>query len=78
MSTEDPEDIQVVRTTDEFIYDHLGKRYIDFNSGWCVGNLGWKRKEIQSKINPAKIPDYIAPPAGVQLRYTTRDDVVSP
>jgi acetylornithine/succinyldiaminopimelate/putrescine aminotransferase len=61
MSTEDPEDIQVVRTTDEFIYDHLGKRYIDFNSGWCVGNLGWKRKEIQSKINPAKIPDYIAP-----------------
>jgi acetylornithine/succinyldiaminopimelate/putrescine aminotransferase len=61
MSTEEPEDIQVVRTTDEFIYDHLGKRYIDFNSGWCVGNLGWRRKEIKSKINPAKIPDYIAP-----------------
>ena len=61
MSTEDPEDIQVVRTTGEFVYDHLGKSYIDFNSGWCVGNLGWKRKEIQSKINPAKIPDYIAP-----------------
>jgi acetylornithine/succinyldiaminopimelate/putrescine aminotransferase len=61
LSTEDPEDIQVVRTTDEFIYDNHGKRYIDFNAGWCVGNLGWKRKEIQSKINPAKIPDYIAP-----------------
>lgn len=61
MSTEEPEDIQVERTTDEFIYDHLGKRYIDFNAGWCVGNLGWKRKEIQSKINPAETPDYIAP-----------------
>lgn len=61
LSTEEPEDIQVVRTTDEFIYDHLGKRYIDFNSGWCVGNLGWRRKEIQSKINPAKVPGYIAP-----------------
>jgi acetylornithine/succinyldiaminopimelate/putrescine aminotransferase len=61
MSTEEPEDIQVVRTTDEFIYDQRGKRYIDFNAGWCVGNLGWKRKEIQSKINPSKVPDYIAP-----------------
>jgi len=61
VSTEEPENIQVVRTTNEFIYDGLGKRYIDFNSGWCVGNLGWKRKEIQSKINAAKIPDYIAP-----------------
>jgi len=61
ISTEEPEDIQVVRTTDEFIYDDNGKRYIDFNAGWCVGNLGWRRKEIQSKINPARIPDYIAP-----------------
>ena len=61
LSTEEPDDIQVVRTTDEFIYDHLGKRYIDFNAGWCVGNLGWKRKEIQSKIDPEKIPDYVAP-----------------
>ena len=61
MSTEEPEDIQVARTTDEFIYDQHGKRYIDFNAGWCVGNLGWGRKEIQSKINPAKIPGYITP-----------------
>lgn len=61
MSTEEPEDIQVVRTTDEFIYNQQGKRYIDFNAGWCVGNLGWRRKEIQSKINLANIPTYIAP-----------------
>lgn len=61
VSTEEPEDIILSRTTDEIVYDNTGKRYIDFNSGWCVGNLGWKRREIQSKINPAKIPDYIAP-----------------
>jgi acetylornithine/succinyldiaminopimelate/putrescine aminotransferase len=61
MSTEEPDDIQVVRTTDEFIFDNDGKRYIDFNAGWCVGNLGWKRKEIKSKINPSRVPDYIAP-----------------
>jgi len=61
MSTEDPDDILVTRTTDDFIYDQQGKRYIDFNSGWCVGNLGWHRKEIQSKLNLRKIPDYISP-----------------
>ena len=61
MSTEEPEDLQMVRTKDEFIFDQHGKRYIDFNAGWCVGNLGWKRKEIQSKINLAKIPDYVTP-----------------
>jgi len=61
MSTEEPENIQVARTTDEFVYDHLGKRYIDFNAGWCVGNLGWGRKEIRSKLSPSRIPDYIAP-----------------
>ena len=54
MSTEEPENIQLVRTTDEFIYDHLGKRYIDFNAGWCVGNLGWRKKEIQSKVTLPK------------------------
>jgi acetylornithine/succinyldiaminopimelate/putrescine aminotransferase len=61
VSTEEPDDIQVARTTDEFIYDHRGSRYIDFNAGWCVGNLGWSRKEIQSKIRLTKIPNYIAP-----------------
>jgi adenosylmethionine-8-amino-7-oxononanoate aminotransferase len=61
MFTEEPEDVRVTRTSAEFIYDNTGKRYIDFNSGWCVGNLGWRRKEIQSKISSAKIPDYIAP-----------------
>lgn len=61
ISTEEPEDIQVARTADEFIYDNHGKRYIDFNAGWCVGNLGWKRKEILSNIDFARIPDYIAP-----------------
>ncbi|RYY84051.1 MAG: aminotransferase class III-fold pyridoxal phosphate-dependent enzyme [Chitinophagaceae bacterium] len=61
LSTEEPDDIKVVRTTNEFIYDHLGRRYIDFNAGWCVGNLGWGRKRLLSKSSPAKIPDYIAP-----------------
>ncbi|WP_276133058.1 aspartate aminotransferase family protein [Polluticoccus soli] len=61
MSTEEPDDIFVARTTDEFIYDQHGKRYIDFNAGWCVGNLGWAKKEIRSKVKAAKVPDYIAP-----------------
>ena len=53
--------IYAKRAKNAEIWSEDGKRYIDFNSGWCVGNLGWNRKEIQSKINLGKIPDYIMP-----------------
>ena len=45
----EPEDIQVARTTGSFVYDARGRRYIDFLSGWCVGNFGWSNGEIRPK-----------------------------
>lgn len=33
-----------------YLYDIFGRKYIDFAAGWCVGNLGWKRKEIEEAI----------------------------
>lgn len=32
------------------LVDRSGKTYIDFIAGWCVGNVGWKRKEIRDAI----------------------------
>jgi acetylornithine/succinyldiaminopimelate/putrescine aminotransferase len=61
LATEEPENIQVARTKGDFIFDVHGKRYIDFNMGWCVGNLGWGRKEIRPNGATSRIPDYIAP-----------------
>lgn len=32
------------------VYDHEGKEYIDFTSGWNVTNLGWNNPEIKEAV----------------------------
>ncbi|MEA2166491.1 MAG: acetylornithine/N-succinyldiaminopimelate aminotransferase [Thermoanaerobaculia bacterium] len=54
------EDIQVARTKGAFVYDARGKRYIDFLSGWCVGNFGWDNTAI-TKPSSRRRPDYVYP-----------------
>jgi 4-aminobutyrate aminotransferase-like enzyme len=54
------EDIQVARTKGAFVYDARGKRYIDFLSGWCVGNFGWDNPPI-TKPPTRRRPDYVYP-----------------
>ncbi len=56
----EPEDITVVRTEGCYLYDERGKRYIDFLSGWCVGNFGWGNREITKRPRRRR-PDYINP-----------------
>jgi acetylornithine/succinyldiaminopimelate/putrescine aminotransferase len=34
---EPPERVQVARSEGSFVFDHHGKKYIDFAMGWCVG-----------------------------------------
>ncbi|HKR63945.1 MAG TPA: aspartate aminotransferase family protein [Thermoanaerobaculia bacterium] len=57
---DDPEDIEVARTNGCYVYDERGKRYIDFLSGWCVGNFGWGNREI-AKPPRRRRPDYVNP-----------------
>jgi adenosylmethionine-8-amino-7-oxononanoate aminotransferase len=54
------QDIQVARTKGAFVYDARGKRYIDFLSGWCVGNFGWDNPAI-TKASARRRPDYVYP-----------------
>ena len=54
------QDIQVARTKGAFVYDARGKRYIDFLSGWCVGNFGWDNIAI-TKSAARRRPDYVYP-----------------
>ena len=56
----DAEDLQVARTEGAFVYDARGKRYIDFLSGWCVGNFGWDNTAI-TKSPARRRPDYVYP-----------------
>lgn len=54
------QDIEVARTTGAFVYDTRGRRYIDFLSGWCVGNFGWDNAAI-AKSPARRRPDYVYP-----------------
>lgn len=44
-----------------YLISEEGRRYIDFSSGWCVGNLGWKHPQIEEAIRNFKGPTYIYP-----------------
>jgi adenosylmethionine-8-amino-7-oxononanoate aminotransferase len=55
------EDIEVARTRDAFVFDSRGKKYIDFLSGWCVGNFGWGGEHIRKAIAGSKSPAYVYP-----------------
>jgi adenosylmethionine-8-amino-7-oxononanoate aminotransferase len=57
---DEPEDVEVVRTEGCYVYDERGRRYIDFLSGWCVGNFGWGNREITKRPRRRR-PDYVNP-----------------
>lgn len=62
----------ISRAEGSFIWDHKGKKLIDFTSGWNVANLGWNNPELskaliaQSKKN-AYAPMWTADP--IQNEY---------
>lgn len=57
---DEPEDIEVARTNGCYVYDKRGRRYIDFLSGWCVGNFGWGNSDIAKRPRRRR-PDYVNP-----------------
>lgn len=62
VAREEPaEPVQVARSEGSFVFDHHGKRYIDFVMGWCVGNLGWGNEEILAAIRTFDGPAYVHP-----------------
>ncbi|WPU65033.1 class-III pyridoxal-phosphate-dependent aminotransferase [Peredibacter starrii] len=58
------EEVKPLRIKDaerSFLISVEGKKYIDFGSGWCVGNLGWKNPELEKAIKNFNGPTYISP-----------------
>lgn len=53
--------IQIKKSHDSYFIDNKNKKYIDFLSGWCVGNLGWGNTVITQAIKDFKGPDYVSP-----------------
>jgi adenosylmethionine-8-amino-7-oxononanoate aminotransferase len=54
-------DLEITGSDTFYLLVKGGKRYLDFISGWCVGNLGWGNREIRSAIRGFKGPAYVYP-----------------
>ena len=52
---------EVVRTEGCRVFAADGRSAIDFQSGWCVGNLGWSRPEIERALRDFDGPAYVYP-----------------
>ena len=62
LAREEPaEGVQVARSEGCLVFDHHGKKYIDFTAGWCVGNLGWGNADILAAIRGFDGPAYVHP-----------------
>jgi acetylornithine/succinyldiaminopimelate/putrescine aminotransferase len=42
--------VDFVRGEGSWVFDKRGKKYLDFQTGWCVGTVGWKNKEMAEAI----------------------------
>jgi acetylornithine/succinyldiaminopimelate/putrescine aminotransferase len=57
----EPHDIQVVAASGSRLRDAQGRTFLDFQMGWCVGNLGWNPPEILARVRDFEGPTYVAP-----------------
>jgi adenosylmethionine-8-amino-7-oxononanoate aminotransferase len=59
--TEPARNLEVVAAEGSHVRDARGRTFIDFQMGWCVGNLGWNPPEILARVKSFKGPSYVAP-----------------
>lgn len=53
--------LEIIGSDKYYLIANDGKKYIDFISGWCVGNLGWGNKTIKKRLKQFKGPAYVNP-----------------
>src|SRR5260221_13304397 len=57
-----PDHLEVVKTEGDYIFDKEGNKFLDFEMGWCIGNIGWSREEVTKAIkNFTNVPNYVIP-----------------
>jgi adenosylmethionine-8-amino-7-oxononanoate aminotransferase len=69
----DAEGVAVVGSKDGYLIGPRGKRFIDFTSGWCVGNFGWNERSIRAAFRNFKGPTYVYP----GYRYEAWDELAA-
>lgn len=56
-----PFPLEIASSEGSYLIDKQGDRYIDFEMGWCVGNIGWSQKEVTAAIKNFTGPTYVSP-----------------
>ena len=59
--TDDEPELQITRSRGSYVFDERGRRYVDFLTGWCVGNLGWGQPQLERVARSFRGPDYVYP-----------------
>jgi adenosylmethionine-8-amino-7-oxononanoate aminotransferase len=60
------EDVELTirRASGSYVFNSRGRKYIDFLSGWCVGNLGWNHPVVTTALHRFRGPEYVYPEHG--------------
>lgn len=53
--------LEFTKTDGFYITDSNNNKYLDFLSGWNVGNIGWGVKEVENRIKKFNGPNYVDP-----------------
>ena len=69
----DAEDIAIFGSKDGYLIGPQGRRFIDFTSGWCVGNFGWSDRSVRAALRNFKGPTYVYP----GYRYAAWDELAA-
>ena len=55
------ENLNVVASDGSYLITDDGKRYLDLEMGWCVGNIGWTKDDVVKAIKNFTGPTYVLP-----------------
>ncbi|MDD5147905.1 MAG: aspartate aminotransferase family protein [Candidatus ainarchaeum sp.] len=69
--------IDVAATNGSYLINKAGKKYLDFKTGWGVGNCGWNNKALNSAIKHFKGPTYVMPTYYYEQWETLAKKIVS-
>jgi adenosylmethionine-8-amino-7-oxononanoate aminotransferase len=58
---EEDSGVRVARSRGSYVFDNRGRKYVDFVSGWCVGNFGWNNSRLERARRSFRGPDYVYP-----------------
>ncbi len=72
-----PLPLDVVDSEGHYLIDRDGRRYLDFTVGWCVGNVGWKKRELLDSIRNFGGPEYVMPTYQYRRWETLAERLVS-